>query len=239
MVSLFKGELGQPVGEFPKDLQKSILKDQKPFTNRPNAHLEPVDFETEFTEFVKIFKKGMGRELDITDFLSYKLYPKVFTGAYNHHLKYGNVMTIPTKNFFYGMVPGEEIIIKLDKGKILLIELISVGEPHDDGKVTVFFKVNGQTRNVEIQDHSIKVDKVIHAKIDKADAKQIGAPLQGSLSSVLVKTGQEVKKNDPLFIIEAMKMETTITANEDAVIKKIVLKSGTMVNADDLVIMLK
>ncbi|WP_074408859.1 MULTISPECIES: pyruvate carboxylase [Aquimarina] len=239
VVSLFKGELGQPVGEFPKDLQKSILKDQKPFTNRPNAHLEPVDFETEFTEFVKIFKKGMGRELDITDFLSYKLYPKVFTGAYNHHLKYGNVMTIPTKNFFYGMVPGEEIIIKLDKGKILLIELISVGEPHDDGKVTVFFKVNGQTRNVEIQDHSIKVDKVIHAKIDKADAKQIGAPLQGSLSSVLVKTGQEVKKNDPLFIIEAMKMETTITANEDAVIKKIVLKSGTMVNADDLVIMLK
>lgn len=44
VVSLFKGELGQPVGEFPKGLQKSILKDQKPFTNRPNAHLEPVDF---------------------------------------------------------------------------------------------------------------------------------------------------------------------------------------------------
>ncbi|MFD2565233.1 pyruvate carboxylase [Aquimarina rubra] len=239
VVSLFKGELGQPEGGFPKDLQKSILKDQKPFTNRPNAHLEPVDFETEFKDFVKVFKKGMGRELDITDFLSYKLYPKVFTGAYNHHVKYGNVMNIPTKNFFYGMTPGEEIIIELDKGKILLIELISIGEPHDDGMVTVFFKVNGQTRNVEIKDNSIKVDKVIHAKVDKTDAKQIGAPLQGSLSSVLVKNGQEVKKNDPLFIIEAMKMETTITANEDAIIKKIVLKSGTMVEADDLVITLK
>ncbi|WP_299257452.1 pyruvate carboxylase [uncultured Aquimarina sp.] len=239
VVSLFKGELGQPEGGFPKDLQKSILKDQKPFINRPNAHLEPVDFETEFKDFVKVFKKGMGRELDITDFLSYKLYPKVFTGAYNHHLKYGNVMNIPTKNFFYGMTPGEEIIIELDKGKILLIELISIGEPHDDGMVTVFFKVNGQTRNVEIKDNSIKVDKVVHAKVDKTDTKQIGAPLQGSLSSVLVKTGQEVKKNDPLFIIEAMKMETTITANESATIKKIVLKSGTMVEADDLVITLK
>ncbi|WP_405205527.1 pyruvate carboxylase [Aquimarina sp. LLG6339-5] len=239
VVSLFKGELGQPEGGFPKDLQKSILKDQKPFTNRPNAHLEPVDFETEFKDFVKVFKKGMGRELDITDFLSYKLYPKVFTGAYNHHLKYGNVMNIPTKNFFYGMTPGEEIIIELDRGKILLIELISIGEPHDDGMVTVFFKVNGQTRNVEIKDNSIKVDKIVHAKVDKADAKQIGAPLQGSLSSVLVKNGQEVKKNDPLFIIEAMKMETTITANEDAIVKKIVLKSGTMVEADDLVIVLK
>ncbi|WP_299313844.1 pyruvate carboxylase [uncultured Aquimarina sp.] len=239
VVSLFKGELGQPEGGFPKDLQKSILKDQKPFINRPNAHLEPVDFETEFKDFEKVFKKGMGRELDITDFLSYKLYPKVFTGAYNHHLKYGNVMNIPTKNFFYGMTPGEEIIIELDKGKILLIELISIGEPHDDGMVTVFFKVNGQTRNVEIKDNSIKVDKVVHAKVDKTDTKQIGAPLQGSLSSVLVKTGQEVKKNDPLFIIEAMKMETTITANESATIKKIVLKSGTMVEADDLVITLK
>ncbi|WP_378177389.1 pyruvate carboxylase [Aquimarina sp. SS2-1] len=239
VVSLFKGELGQPEGGFPKDLQKSILKDQKPFTNRPNAHLEPVDFETEFKDFVKVFKKGMGRELDITDFLSYKLYPKVFTGAYNHHIKYGNVMNIPTKNFFYGMKPGEEIIIELDKGKILLIELISIGEPHEDGMVTVFFKVNGQTRNVEIKDNSIKVDKVVHLKVDKTDTKQIGAPLQGSLSSILVKTGQEVKKNDPLFIIEAMKMETTITANEDAVIKKVVLKSGMMVEADDLVITLK
>ncbi len=238
VVNLFKGELGQPVGGFPKKLQKSILKDQKPFTNRPNAHLEPVDFESEFKDFVKIFKKGMGRPLDITDFLSYKLYPKVFTGAYNHHLKYGNVMNIPTKNFFYGMEPEEEIIVTLDKGKILLIELISVGEPHDDGTVTVFFKVNGQTRNVEVLDSSIKVDKVVHAKVDKNDDMQIGAPLQGSLSSIVVKAGQEIKKNDPLFIIEAMKMETTITANKDATIKKIVLKSGTMVAADDLVIIL-
>lgn len=239
VMSFFKGELGQPVGGFPKAVQKSVLKDQKPFTDRPNAHLEPVDFETEFKDFEKVFKKGMGRELDITDFLSYKLYPKVFTGAYNHHLKYGNVMNIPTKNFFYGMTPEEEIIVNLDQGKTLLVQLISVGEPNEEGKVTVFFKVNGQTRNVVVQDSSVKVDKVVHAKADKADNKQIGAPLQGSLSSVLVKTGQQVKKNEPLFIIEAMKMETTITANEEGTIKKIVLKPGTMVEADDLVVTLK
>ncbi|TYP73634.1 pyruvate carboxylase [Aquimarina intermedia] len=239
VVSLFKGELGQPEGGFPKDLQNAILKNQEPFTNRPNAHLEPVDFEAEYDDFVKVFKKGMGRDLDITDFLSYKLYPKVFTGAYNHHVEYGNVMNIPTENFFYGMKPEEEIIIELDRGKTLLIELISIGEPHENGMVTVFFKVNGQTRNVEIQDKSIKVEKVAHVKADKNDPKQIAAPLQGSLSTVLVKNGQEVKKNEPLFIIEAMKMETTITANEDAVIKKVNIKAGTMVHADDLIITLK
>jgi len=239
VVSLFKGELGQPVGGFPKALQELILKDQAYFTNRPNEHLEPVDFQEEYQDFVKVFKKGMGRELDITDFLSYKLYPQVFTGAYNHHLKYGSVINIPTKNFFYGMVPGEEIIVELDHGKILLVELISVSEPNEEGKVTVFFKVNGQTRNAEIQDNAIKVTKIANAKTDKVDALQIGAPLQGALSSVLVKTGQEVRKNQPLFVIEAMKMETTITANEDATIKKVVLQSGVMVEADDLVILLE
>ena len=65
----------------------------------------------------------MGRELLITDFLSYKLYPKVFTDAYNHHVKYGNVMNIPTKNFFYGMEIGEEIIVELDRGKNILVLL--------------------------------------------------------------------------------------------------------------------
>jgi len=239
VVSFFKGELGQPVGGFPKKLQKLILKDQKPFTDRPNAHLKPVDFNKEYKEFVKTFEKGLGRNADITDFLSYKLYPKVFVDAYNNHLKYGNLVDLPTKNFFYGMERGEEIIVNIDKGKSLLIRLDSVGRPNEDGMVTVYFKVNGQARNVQIKDTSIKVDKVEHVKANKEDIHEIGAPLQGMLSTVLVKKGEKVKKNQPLFIIEAMKMETTITAIEDATIKKIVLKAGVMVNADDLVLVLE
>ncbi len=237
--SFFKGDLGQPVEGFPKDIQKMVLKDQKPYTDRPNAKLEPIEFEEEFKNFVELFKKGMGRELEITDFLSYKLYPKVFLEAYNHHLKYGNVTNIPTKNFFYGMVPGEEIIVELDKGKTLLIKLVSIGEPDYEGKVIIFFKVNGQTRNVVVQDRSIEINKVVHVKADKSDSKQIGAPLQGLLSTVLVSEGQKVKKNDPLFIIEAMKMETTIAASEDAEIEKVILKEGTMINSEDLVMVLK
>lgn len=237
--NFFKGDLGQPVGGFPKDIQKIVLKDQKPYTDHPNAKLEPIEFKEEFESFVELFEKGMGRDLEITDFLSYKLYPKVFLEAYNHHLNYGNVTNIPTKNFFYGMVPGEEIIVELDRGKTLLITLVSIGKPDYEGKVIVFFKVNGQTRNVVVQDHSIKINKIAHVKADKSDSKQIGAPLQGLLSSILVSEGQKVKKNDPLFIIEAMKMETTIAASEDVEVDKIILKEGTMINSEDLVIVLK
>jgi pyruvate carboxylase len=231
--------LGQPVEGFPKDLQKLILKDQKPYTERPNAHIPPVDFEKEYAAFRKIFENALGRNIDFTDFLSYKLYPKVFTDAYNKHLKYGNLMNLPTKNFFYGMERGEEITVDLDKGKTLLITLESIGKPNANGMVTVYFRINGQGRSVEIKDASISVDIVRNVKVDKNDVNQIGAPLQGLLSTVLVKRGDVVRKNQPLFIIEAMKMETTIVATENATIKKIVLKGGTIVNTDDLIIELK
>ncbi len=239
VISFFKGDLGQPVGGFPKKIQKIVLKNQKPYKNRPNAHLEPIDFEKSFKSFKRKFKMGMDRELLITDFLSYKLYPKVFTDAHNKHLKYGNVMNIPTKNFFYGMEVGEEIMVELDKGKNILISLMLKGEPDEAGNVNIFFKINGQLRSVLVKDNSIKVDLIENVKADPSNSKQIGAPLQGLLSSVLVKKGQKVSKNQPLFIIEAMKMETTVTATEEGVVNKIELNGGSLVNSDDLVLVLK
>lgn len=239
VISYFKGDLGQPAGGFPKKLQKIVLKNEKAYTDRPNAHLEPIDFDKEFENFKMIFSKGMGRELLITDFISYKLYPKVFTEAYNKHLDYGNVMNIPTKNFFYGMEIGEEILVEIDRGKNILISLISVGEPNADGMVGIFFKVNGQLRNVHIKDKSIEVTKVENIKVNPENAKHLGAPLQGLLSDVLVRKGDKVKKNQPLFVIEAMKMETTVTASEDGEIEKIQLDSGALVNSEDLVLVFK
>ena len=239
VVSFFKGDLGQPVEGFPKKLQKLILKDQKPYTDRPNDHIPPVDFEKEYEEFRKIYEKGFGRNIDITDFLSYKLYPKVFTEAYNKHLKYDNLTNLPTKNFFFGMERGEEIIVDLDRGKTLLISLDSIGKPNDEGMVSLYFRINGQARTIQVKDTSIKVQTITNTKADNSDYKQIGAPLQGLLSTILVKKGDMVMKNQPLFIIEAMKMETTITATQEAEIKKIVLKEGTLVNSDDLVLELQ
>ena len=239
VVSFFKGELGQPVNGFPKKLQKLILKDQKPFTDRPNAHIPPTDFDKEYADFRKIFENDLGRNIDFTDFLSYKLYPKVFTDAYNKHLKHDNLTNLPTKNFFFGMERGEEITVEIDRGKTLLITLDSVGKPNSEGMVTVYFKVNGQGRIVEVKDETIKVVTIKNTKVDKKDATQIGAPLQGMLSTIFVKTGENVVKNQPLFIIEAMKMETTITATENATIKKVILEAGSMVNSDDLIIELK
>ncbi len=235
----FRGDLGQPPGGFPKQLQKLILKDKKPYTNRPNAHLEPVDFEKEFDAFKIKFKEAdLRRPIDITDFLSYKMYPKVFEDTFKKWTEYGFVSRIPTKNFFYGMEQNEETIIDLTAGKSIIVKLLTVGPANENGMRTVFFKVNGQTRNIEVQDRSLNIKKEENQKAEAGNPKHLGAPLQGMLSKIFVKKGQIVKKNEPLFVIEAMKMETTVTASAEVEVKNVSLKEGARVSADDLVVIL-
>jgi len=227
----FAGELGQPEGGFPKELQKIILKDKKPNTERPGKHITPIDFDKDFAAF----KEKFGDDLDMTDFLSYLFYPKVFEEALQFSREYGDVSVVPTPVFLYGLKQGADTTIEIAPGKTLLIRLLSIGPVDENGKRTVFFKLNGQTRNIEVQDKSVKVELRENRKVDKSNEKQIGAPLQGMLSKVLVATGATVKKNQPLFVIEAMKMETVITAPQDVTVKDIALQPGTLVNTHDLV----
>ena len=239
VISFFVGDLGQPTGGFPKKLQKIILKNRKPYTNRPNAHLEPIDFDLEYKAFKKKFQKGFTRAIEMEDFLSYTLYPKVFEQAHENYKTYGNLALVPTKNFFYGMSLREEILIELEPGKTVIIKLLSIGIPNEEGMRTVFFKVNGENRFVDILDTSLNIKVETNTKVDPADENQIGAPLQGSLYKVLVKKGQEIKENDPLFIIEAMKMETTVVAFKSGTIQSVTLKEGKMVKQNDLVVTLE
>jgi len=87
-----------------------------------------------------------------------------------------------------------------------------------------------------VQDRSAKIVVVENKKTDKANSRQIGAPLQGMLSKLLINKNDKVKKNQPLFVIEAMKMETVITAPFDGAINHIELGVGTLVNTNDLVL---
>ncbi|MCC7302180.1 MAG: pyruvate carboxylase [Bacteroidia bacterium] len=231
----FMGNIGQPPGGFPEKLQQQVLKDKKPIEGKA----DPVDIDKEFSEFRQKFKAGeLGRPLDITDFLSYKMYPKVFENTFRIWSEYGFVSRIPTRNFFYGMELNEETIIEFAPGKSIIVRLLSVGPAKENGMRTIFFKVNGQTRNIEVTDRSLNIKKEEHLKAEAGNLKQIGAPLQGMLSKVFVKKGQKVKRNQPLFVIEAMKMETTVTATAESEIKDTFLKEGARVNADDLVVQL-
>lgn len=232
VVSFFRGDIGQPEGGFPQELQKMVLKGQQPYTDRPNQHLPALDLETDF----KLFQREFGNDLKFTDYLSYKFYPKVFSDYLASYRKYDNVSIVPTRYFLYGMEPGEETTIEIVRGKTLLVKLVSIGPADAEGKRTVFFKLNGQTRNLEIYDSSSKVERRENRKADLANKGHIGSPLQGLLSTLFVKEGDEVSLNQPLFIIEAMKMETTVTAAVAGKVKAVILHAGSMANTDDLVL---
>ena len=228
--SLFRGEIGQPYGGFPEPLQVAVLKGEVPFTDRPNAHLEPIDLTIEFESF----KKKYGPYVNYNDFLSSQLYPQVFDEFFQHYNQFGVVRTLPTPAFFFGLKENEEILIELGEGKNLLVQYINCSKPDSSGEVMVYFKLNGQSRVIPVFDMSSKVERKVRKKAEKVT--QIGSPLQGSLASILVEPGQKVEVNEPLFVIEAMKMESTITAPMAGEILKIYLSPKDMVDQDDLVV---
>jgi pyruvate carboxylase len=235
VTQFFAGEIGQPEGGFPQELQRIILKGKKPLTERPGKHLPPIDFTAEYESFQGRFGEG----IQFTDFLSYKFFPKVFEEYWSFRQQFGDVSVVSTPTFFYGMKPGEDTTIEIAKGKTLLIRLLSISPVDEKGNRTVFFKLNGQTRAVELRDKSVKVQQVENRKADKSDKRHVGAPLQGMLSKLLVAKDEQVEKNQPLFVIEAMKMETTITAPEAGKIAHVELPAGALVNTQDLVLELE
>lgn len=229
VIGFFKGDLGQPVGGFPAEISKLILKNQKPLKGRANDNMEPVDFDKEFAVFQKEFPRT-----DFEDFLSYKLYPKVFKEYYEHIDTYDQVTKLPTTAFFYGMQIGEEIMVQIGPGKTIIIELVGMTEPDEHGMRAVAFRLNGQIRRIAIRDKSIAVQKIVNRKAD--GDKEVGSPLQGKIAEVKVKEGDTISADDVLFVIEAMKMETTVSSPVDGKVKKIHLKSGELVEQDDLII---
>lgn len=230
VIDLFKGGLGQIAGGFPAKLSDIILKGEKPNAGRPNDHLQPVDLEAEFAAF----KQAFDVDRSFLDFLSYKMYPAVYKEFYKHQLEYGDVSHLPTPLFFYGLKLNEEVLVELGQGKVLIIRLLYRSDADENGNCIVTFDFNGQIRSIQVRDLSVKPTKASNRKA--VGEKEIGTSLQGKLSAIMVKSGQEVEQNTPLFVIEAMKMETTITAPAAGKVKQIHLHQGELVEQGDLVV---
>lgn len=230
VIGLFRGDLGQTPGGFPDQLQKIILKNEKPYTDRPNAHLQPLNLLQEQEKF----KAKYGTQYTFQDVLSSLFYPKVFDEYHQFKSSFGEVYYIPSPVFFFGLKRDEETLIELAPGKSILIKFLYMSEVDENGYKQVFFKLNGQTRSIFVKDRSFTSVKPTHKKV--SNANEIGAPLQGKLSKILVKAGATVQKNSPLFVIEAMKMESTIVAPHAGVVKHVVLNEGVFVAQDDVVV---
>ncbi|KAF4554070.1 Pyruvate carboxylase-like protein 2 [Elsinoe fawcettii] len=231
VLEFFEGLMGQPYGGFPEPLRSKALRGRRKMDKRPGLYLDPMDFDG----IRKKLKEAYGGCSE-TDVASYAMYPKVFEDYKKWTLKYGDLSVLPTRYFLSRPEIGEEFHVELEKGKVLILKLLAIGPLSEQtGQREVFYEMNGEVRQVTVDDQHAAVENKSRPKADASDSSQVGAPMSGVIVEMRVKDGGEVNKGDPIAILSAMKMEMVISAPHSGKIGNLGVKEGDSVDSQDLV----
>ncbi|OQO09000.1 Pyruvate carboxylase [Cryoendolithus antarcticus] len=231
VLEFFEGLMGQPYGGFPEPLRSQALRDRRKMTKRPGLYLDPLDFDKIRTKLREQY--GGCSETDVA---SYAMYPKVFEDYKKFTTKYGDLSVLPTKYFLNRPQINEEFSVELEKGKVLILKLLAVGPLSEQtGQREVFYEMNGEVRQVTVDDQHAAVENTSRPKADTGDSSQVGAPMSGVVVEIRVKDGSEVQKGDPIAVLSAMKMEMVISAPHSGKIGSLGVKEGDSVDSQDLV----
>jgi pyruvate carboxylase len=230
VIGFLRGDLGQPYGGFPEALQKKALKGHKPLSGRPGETLGSLDFDAARSEL----SAKLRRRVSDTELSSWTLYPKVFEEYSRHRQEFGDVAALPTPVFFYGMQEDDEVEVEIERGKTLFIRYLATSEPDEQGQRRVFFELNGQPRSVYVADRALAASATKRTKAEDRNEKHVGAPMPGVVVAVDISSGGSIKQGEPMFTIEAMKMETVLRAERDGRISEVLVKPGTQVHGRDL-----
>jgi len=232
VVGFFRGDIGQPPGGFPKALQKKVLNGKKPLKKRAGETMKSADLK----KLKQQAESEVGREITEEELCSYLMYPKVFVDYALGRAEFGPVAVLPTPNYFYGMTPGDEIGVDLEPGKTMMIRAVAIGEADDEGRVRVFFEVNGQPRVARVNDRQKAATTRLQPKAEEGNNAHLAAPMPGMVATLAVQEGQKVKPGDLLMTIEAMKMETAINADRSGTIQRLHVAAGAQIDAKDLLL---
>jgi pyruvate carboxylase len=235
VVEMMRGDLGQPVGGWPPDIQQRVLGGTVPITVRPASLLADLDLDAER----KSAQTLCGRALHDTEFASYLMYPKVFSAFAEAINRFGPVWTLPTPVYFYGMPVGAEIHVAIECGKTLVISLTAIGEIENDGSVRVFFELNGQPRVITVAHRQSNIHGPVRRLAEPGNDRHIAAPMPGLVIAMEAVAGRAVEAGERLLALEAMKMETAIVAPFAGIVEELLVKVGDIVEAKDLLIVMR
>ena len=256
VIDMLTGGLGWPDGGWPVAMWRAVLGEkrfkeaQAKYKSALSAEKRrskvgrvilnaPKSSAAELAALKKPLAEKLRHEPTDDEFYSYLMYPQVFADFAKHQRDFGDVSVLPTPAFFYGLRPREEISVEIEEGKVLIIRLISVGEPDKDGRRPVTYELNGITREVFIQDKGVAVTAKSRPKADLADPLSVAAPIPGLIVVLSASVGAKVTKGDKLFMMEAMKMQTTIYAPADGVVAELHAVVGDTVESKDLIVKLR
>lgn len=235
VVEFLQGYVGIPHGGFPEPFRSKVLKSLPRIKGRPGASLPPLDFKT----LEEGLRAAHGDEITPEDVMSAAMYPKVFQEFKEFTSVFGPVDCLNTRLFLDGPKIAEEFEVELERGKILHIKALALGDLNKAGQREVFFELNGQLRSVLVKDTVAMKEMKFHPKAQKSIKGQVGAPMPGKVLEVKVEVGSKVEKGQPLCVLSAMKMETVVNSPVSGTVKAVHVTCDSSLEGDDLILVIE
>jgi pyruvate carboxylase len=230
VIGFLRGEIGEPPGGWPEPLRSEVLSRQDEEEDEPSGDGRLPE---EDREALAEAQPGPERRAA----LNRLLLPEPAAGKEEAEESYGDVSVIPTKPFFYGLETGQELDVDLEPGVRLHVGLEAISEADQRGTRALIVTVNGQSRSVDAQDHSLEPETASTEKADPNEEGHVAAPMTGAVT-LNVEEGEEVEEGQQLDTMEAMKMESAISAPASGTIERLAVSSGTNVESGDLLLVL-
>jgi pyruvate carboxylase len=231
VMDLLGGMMGQPYGGFPEELQRFALRGAEPIVGRPGESLPDYDWGAPRKQLTEL----LGRDPKRSEEISYALYPKVFRDFAAKRKEMGDFELLDTSIFLYGMEPDEERLVQIEEGKTLVVKFILKGPVDERGLRRMYFQLNGQPREILVRDLSVKLATAAREQADPLNPQHIGAPMPGKVIGLPVEVGAQVEKGQLICTLEAMKMETGVSAAQDGSLVRLPVKINDQVQAGDLI----
>lgn len=222
VISFLEGQLGDPPGGWPEPFRSRALDGR-----RPRKHVEPLDDEVR----ARLDGESQVRRRVLNELL----FPgptRDFDGVAE---EFGDVSVLGSLEYLYGLRPGEEAEVQLEKGVRLIVGMNTFGEVDGRGMRTVICALNGQQRTVEVRDRGVEAVEARAERADPHNPGHVSAPFAGTVTP-LVSVGDSVKAGDAVAMIETMKMEAAITTDASGAVDRLAVGPVQQVEGGDLVL---
>ena len=226
VVGFMAGELGDLPGGWPEPFRSKVLAGRA-----VNIEVTPIDDESKAILASSDFEKKRER-------LNQLLFPQPTKEFHRVRRTYGRLDSVNTLDYLYGLDIETDHVVELKKGLQLFVGLEAIGEADAKGFRTVMTKLNGQLRPVLVRDHSIQVASSSTEKADPSNPGHAAAPFTGVVTPK-VAVGDIVQMGSPVAVIEAMKMEASITAPITGRVARLGVVGSQPVEGGDLVVVIE
>jgi pyruvate carboxylase len=221
VIGFLNGELGDPPGGWPEPFRSKALAGR--------TWKQPTESLTaEQQDRLASDRRATLNEL---------LFPGPTAAFHESRERFGDLSSVSTIDYLYGLRRGEEHRVQVREGREMLFGLEAISEADERGIRNVMATVDGQMRPVQVRDRSVSAEVVSAEKADPKAPGHVAAPYDGAVT-VTVAEGDAVEAGQTVATIEAMKMEASITAPVAGTVTRLAVPSTQAVEGGDLVLVI-